>query len=236
MFRRLWWQQPSWHRTKGPARKPISGTPPPLLRRAPMPSPPRKAIFGPPNAGLCVGGGGRVGRGTGLPLSCRASCPAAPPTAASARQTKAEGHKGTRGMGAKVCGARGVVRARFPQTHTHTHTHTAVAPMTDHPPGHAERWHAGYAGQLQRHFQVSPDLPGPMRVSLCLVPCALQSTAITLLRSGMHACRTSSTVILKDLDPCDGNHREAPRCCQVRVGADSRHCLATGGAMNQSLN
>ena len=40
VFRRLWWQQPSLHKTKGPARKPISGTPPPLLRRAPMPSPP----------------------------------------------------------------------------------------------------------------------------------------------------------------------------------------------------
>ena len=40
VFRRLWWQHPSLHKTKGPARKPISGTPPPLLRRAPMPSPP----------------------------------------------------------------------------------------------------------------------------------------------------------------------------------------------------
>ena len=52
VFRRLWWQHPSKHKTKGLARKPISGTPPPpLLRRAPMPSPPpppRKAIFGPP--------------------------------------------------------------------------------------------------------------------------------------------------------------------------------------------
>ena len=51
VFRRLWWQHPSLHKTKGPARKPISGTPPPLLRRVPMPSPPRKAIFGLP----CVG-------------------------------------------------------------------------------------------------------------------------------------------------------------------------------------
>ena len=51
MFRRLWWQHPSLHQTKGPARKPISGTPPPLLRRAPMPSPHRKAIFGPPSGG-----------------------------------------------------------------------------------------------------------------------------------------------------------------------------------------
>ena len=38
VFRRLWWQHPSLHKTKGPARKPISGTP--LLRRVPMPSPP----------------------------------------------------------------------------------------------------------------------------------------------------------------------------------------------------
>ena len=50
MFRRLWWQHPSLHKTKGPARKPISGTPPP----PPSPSahaipPSRKAIFGPPN-------------------------------------------------------------------------------------------------------------------------------------------------------------------------------------------
>ena len=49
-------QHLSLHKTKGPARKPISGTPPPpLLRRAPMPSPPRKAIFGPPS--LTSGGG-----------------------------------------------------------------------------------------------------------------------------------------------------------------------------------
>ena len=29
VFRCLWWQQPSFHKTKGPARKPISGAPPP---------------------------------------------------------------------------------------------------------------------------------------------------------------------------------------------------------------
>ena len=40
VFRRLWWQHPSLHKIKGLAQKPISGTPPPLLRRAPMPSPP----------------------------------------------------------------------------------------------------------------------------------------------------------------------------------------------------
>ena len=40
VFRRLRHQHPPLHKTKGPARKPISGTPLPLLRRAPMPSPP----------------------------------------------------------------------------------------------------------------------------------------------------------------------------------------------------
>ena len=42
VFRCLLRQHPSLHKTEGPARKPISGTPPPhpLLRRAPMPSPP----------------------------------------------------------------------------------------------------------------------------------------------------------------------------------------------------
>ena len=46
MFRRLWWQHPSLHRTKGPARKPIPGTAPPSPGAHAIP--PRKAIFGPP--------------------------------------------------------------------------------------------------------------------------------------------------------------------------------------------
>ena len=54
VFRRLWWQHPSLHKTKGPARKPISGTPPPLLRRAPMPSPPPQSNFRAASLSLCV--------------------------------------------------------------------------------------------------------------------------------------------------------------------------------------
>ena len=49
VFRRLWWQPPSLHKTKGLARKPISRTPPLLLlRRVPMPSPPTKQFSGRP--------------------------------------------------------------------------------------------------------------------------------------------------------------------------------------------
>ena len=50
VFRRLWWQHPSLHKTKGPARKPISGTPPPSFAGRPcLPPPPCKAIFGSPS-------------------------------------------------------------------------------------------------------------------------------------------------------------------------------------------
>ena len=49
VFRRLWWQHPSLHKTKGPARKPISGIPPPFAGR-PCHPPPYKAIFRPPRS------------------------------------------------------------------------------------------------------------------------------------------------------------------------------------------
>ena len=42
---------------KGPGTEAHFWNPPPLLRRVPMPSAPRKAIFGPPNTGLCRFGG-----------------------------------------------------------------------------------------------------------------------------------------------------------------------------------
>ena len=47
----MWGQHLSLHKTKGPARKPISGTPPPFLQRASAPRPPapRRAMFKSPN-------------------------------------------------------------------------------------------------------------------------------------------------------------------------------------------
>ena len=50
VFRRLWWQHPSLHITKGPARKPISGTPPPPSpgAHASPPPPPAKQFSGRP--------------------------------------------------------------------------------------------------------------------------------------------------------------------------------------------
>ena len=45
VFLCLWRQHPFLHKTKGPTRNPISPTPPPLLWRASMSPPPRRAIF-----------------------------------------------------------------------------------------------------------------------------------------------------------------------------------------------
>ena len=47
VFGRLWWQHPSLHKTKRPARKPISGTPPPPSPGAhATPPPPAKQFSG----------------------------------------------------------------------------------------------------------------------------------------------------------------------------------------------
>ena len=69
VFRRLWWQHPSLHKTKGPARKPISGTPPPSFAGRPCHPPPPlcKAVFGPPKGGTFFFGGTPGGGGVRPP-------------------------------------------------------------------------------------------------------------------------------------------------------------------------